>query len=60
MMKILFAKKTRTIMLVLLIMCVIIRGYLHDDTDWLLLATGYSIGYLVAGFLRTGGGEKRG
>ncbi len=47
-------------MLVLLIICVITRGYLHDDTDWLLLATGYSIGYLVAGFLRTGGGEKRG
>lgn len=58
MMKILFAKKTRIIMLVLLIICVMIRAYVRDDTQWLVLMTGYSIGYLVAGFLGAGREDK--
>lgn len=58
MLKILFAKKTRIIMLILLIACVMIRAYVRDDTQWLVLMTGYSIGYLVAGFLEAGRDKK--
>ena len=59
MMKILFAKKTRIITLVLLIMCMMLRAYLHDDTQWLVFTTGFSIGYLVAELLGAGREKKQ-
>lgn len=44
-------------MLVVLIMCMMLRVYLHDDTQWLVFTTGFSIGYLVAELL--GAGRER-
>ena len=46
-------------MLALLIICMTIRGYVRDDTQWLVLATGFSIGYLVAELLGAGGEKKQ-
>lgn len=42
----------------MLIMCMMLRVYLHDDTQWLVFVTGFSIGYLVAE-LSGAGREKK-
>ena len=59
MLKILYAKKTRIALLILLIVCMVLRAYLHDDTQWLVFTTGFSIGYLVAELLGAGGEKKQ-
>ena len=41
-------KMLKVIVLVLILSCMALHSYLHGDMPWLILWSGFSIGYLVS------------